>query len=318
MTAMARCWRSLWAGAALVALAASAQERPVAPAGPPPFAAYWFKAPGDRGEKRPLMLALHGCGGALDAQGGLNSSWRRYAAYFTAERMHFVVIDSFSPRGVKSICEQTRRDRPVTEEDRRQDVFAALAWLARQPQVDAARLMVAGWSHGAQTVLAAADASNADVLAEAVQPVALAAFYPGCARALENPQYALHRPVLLMAGALDDWTPAHICERLHERLAAQRERGVPGARMELEVYPGSYHGFDSVGEPRVRGNVAGTRSGRATVGGNTAARAASHARLFEFAASQFGQPLQMSHAHRLALPALPEPAPQRLMAGGLP
>lgn len=263
--------------------------------------AYWFKV--DAQEPRPAVIALHGCGGALDAKGQLNPIWRRYAGYFNAERMHFVVLDSFSPRGQTSICATPSKRRTVHEEDRREDVFAAISWLARQPSVDATRILVVGWSHGAQTVLSVIDASDKYVQSQKVQPKAAAAFFPGCTRFLKMRDYSLQSPLLLMIGALDDWTLASQCARLRDKLL----RGQNDASFDLVVYPESYHGFDGLGAVRTMDNVGNTRSGKATVGGNPAAQKASHARLFEFVAAQFSEPLLLSHEQRLKAPPSPLP-----------
>ena len=266
--------------------------------------AFWFKA--DAQEPRPAVIALHGCGGALDAKGQLSPIWPRYAGYFNAERMHFVVLDSFSPRGEKSICATPSRRRNVHEEDRREDVFAAVAWLARQPSVDASRIMVVGWSHGAQTVLSVMDASAKDVQTQKVQPLAAAAFYPGCTQFLKKGDYRIQSPLLVMIGELDDWTPANPCVSLRDKVLREQVQ----APFDLVVYPGSYHGFDGLGEVRTRDNVGNTRSGKATVGGNPAALRASHARLFEFVAAQVGEPLRLSHEERLKVRPAPLPSPQ--------
>jgi len=192
--------------------------------------------------------------------------------------------------------------RTLTEEDRRDDVFAALRWLARQPGVDASRLVVAGWSHGAQTVLSVLDASDAAVTAHPVQPRAAVAFYPGCTKFNRLANYSLAHPLLVMTGEADGWTPASACVALQQRLA-----GKPGAPMALEVYPDSHHGFDGSAPLHVR-EAANTRSGKATVGGNPEAMALSHARMFDFLAVQLGVGLSLGHEQRLAV--RPAPAVQ--------
>ena len=265
--------------------------------------AYWFKA--DSQEPRPVVIALHGCGGALDAKGQLNPIWRRYAGYFNAERMHFVVLDSFSPRGQTSICATPSKRRSVHEEDRREDVFAAIAWLAGRPSVDASRIMVVGWSHGAQTVLSVMDASDKFVQSQKLQPKAAAAFYAGCNKFLKMADYSLQAPLLVMIGELDDWTLARKCASLRDKVL----RGQKDASFDLVVYPDSYHGFDGLGPLRTLENVGNTRSGKATVGGNPAAQKASHARLFEFVAAQVGEPLRLSHDERIKVPPSPLPPP---------
>ncbi|MES2190151.1 MAG: dienelactone hydrolase family protein [Pseudomonadota bacterium] len=253
---------------------------------------YWFET-GDK-TPQPVIIGLHGCGGALDSKGNFAERFFRYAGYFNAERMHFLALDSFTPRGQKSICETPNNRRTIHEADRREDVFAAINWLARQPNVDASRIVVMGWSHGAQTLLSTIDATDKYVQAQKFQPRAAVAFYPGCLRNNRMWDYEVHMPLLIMIGALDDWTLADECVTLKNRLARNRAN----APVDLVVYPGNYHGFDGVGPVRIMEGLGNTKSGKAMVGGNPAAREASHARMFDFLSAQLGQPLLLTHAQR--------------------
>ena len=254
--------------------------------------AYWFDTEGS--EPRPVVIGLHGCGGGLDSKGNFAERLFRYGGYFNAERMHFLALDSFTPRGQKSICGTPTRLRTIRESDRREDVFAAIDWLVKQPNVDATKIVVLGWSHGGQTVLSVADATDSYVKAKKVQPRANIAFYPGCLASNQMWNYEVHSPLLIMIGELDDWTPAAQCVTLRDRL----KRNKANALVDLVVYPGSYHGFDGTGPVIVRDGVANTRSGTATVGGNPVARQAAHARLFEFLSAQLDQPLLLTHTQR--------------------
>jgi dienelactone hydrolase len=93
------------------------------------------------------------------------------------------------------------------------------------------------------------------------------AFYPGCA-SLAKADYRPVAPVLIQAGAADDWTPSRFCETLAAR--------APEGAVEIDAYPGAHHGFDRIGgrvreRPDVRNpNRAGGRG--ATVGPNPEAR----------------------------------------------
>ena len=254
--------------------------------------AYWFQA--DAAGRRPAVISLHGCGGALDAQGRLSASRSREAGYFNAEKMHFLVPDSFTPRGLKSICATATNMRTVYEEDRREDVFAAIQWLAAHPAVDKERIALVGRSHGAQTVLSVLDATARTVQAQPVQPRAAVAFYPGCSKFLQMWNYQISAPLLLMIGELDDWTPAERCVSLRDRLQG-RKTGPP---FELVVFPGSYHGFDGTEPVHRRDNVS-TRLGTATVGGNPEARERAHQLMFDFLAARLETPLVLTHEQRL-------------------
>jgi dienelactone hydrolase len=162
--------------------------------------------------------------------------------------------------------------------NRRLDVYGALAWLAAQPGVDGRRLGVIGWSHGGQTVLFSADRSSEVVAKATVQPAMLVAFYPGCTTVERAPGYQPVAPLLVMSGALDNWTVAAPCRRLVQRLAGRP--GLPS--VEYIEFPDSYHGFDGTQPLRELSDVGGTASGRAMFGGNPAAREASAQALMRF------------------------------------
>ena len=260
----------------------------------PALNAYWFPAKG--GASAPVVIGLHGCSGALNSTGQLASKWYELAVWFNREGFHFLVPESFSSRGQKSICEIHNSRRTIDESDRRADVFAAIAWLAARPDVDAGRIAIAGWSHGAQTVLKAIDRSDSSVVAQFPQPRAAVAYYPGCSASGRQSDYALSVPLLLMVGASDDWTAAAPCVALARRLQALPAKA--SAAVELIVFPDSYHGFDGTAPLFTRKNVGNTRSGTATLGGNPQARQQSRQRLFEFLSDRFERPLRLSHEQR--------------------
>jgi dienelactone hydrolase len=74
---------------------------------------------------------------------------------------------------------------------------------------------------------------------------AAVAFYPSCSRMLTG----LNAPLMILIGEADDWTPASRCiEKMPKEQAA--------AEVTLKVYPGAYHGFDTVGaNANVRGST---------------------------------------------------------------
>lgn len=265
------------------------------------LAGLWFRVPSDT--PRPAIISLHGCGGPLDDRGQLPSGTRREAGDFNAEGIHYLVLDSFTPRGLRSICEIHASQRTVTEDDRRDDVHAALRWLATQPGVDATRIALLGRSHGGSTVLATMDASNEKVAAQPIKPRAAVALYPGCGPYEREPRYRLAAPLLLLAGELDDWTPAVACTRLQQRLRFTSSAPL----LSLTVYPDAHHGFDSRAPLRVRDNLPNTRAGKATVGGHPPAREAARRAVFDFLARELGVTLRFSHearfhAHREPVP----------------
>ncbi len=205
----------------------------------------------------PAVVLLHGCGGAVTARGRIGARHRDWMERFVANGIVALLVDSFTPRGYRAICEM--RNRPITSDlDRPYDAYAALAWLRDHPLVRPERIAVMGWSHGANTVLAT-------ITEPAIRRtgwtgpgfVAAVAFYPGCST-LSRSDYRPTVPLLMQLGGADDWTPAAPCERLAARAA---EAGLP---VESDTYPGAHHGFDTP-TGTVRARLAGNRSGTRTV-----------------------------------------------------
>ena len=101
--------------------------------------------------RRPAIVLLHGCGGLRDAKGALALRHRDWAERLAGWGVVTLAPDSFTPRGPRSVC--SLRERPAHPwRERSEDGYAALAMLAARPDVDPARILVLGWSHGGSTV----------------------------------------------------------------------------------------------------------------------------------------------------------------------
>ncbi len=187
----------------------------------------------------PAVVQLHGCGG-LERQ---SYRWARWLA----DRGYVVlVVDSFGPRGVAGDCRSGADEPPITA--RFDDAFGALRYLQAQPFVIADRIAAIGWSQGGVYSIAVI---NGPTLERARQrgvklpPVGFAAgiaVYPGGCFSLVNEQVI--RPLLVLIGGVDDWTPAAKCK---EMVDAMRSRG---ANASIVIYPGAYHYFDVEGQKR--------------------------------------------------------------------
>jgi dienelactone hydrolase len=239
----------------------------------------WYAAPGSG--PAPAIVLLHGCNGAYDNQGRLNERLRGAVTRFNAMGIGALVVDSLMPRGEKELCTQKTGTRKVTMNERRRDALGALQWLSTQPAVDPARIGLIGWSNGASAVLAATNHKHAEVAAASVQANLAIALYPGCEAELKR-GYEATASLLLLAGEADDWTPAAACKQL----AAQ----AGGPPPQIEVYAGAYHGFDLAIPVRLRKDVPnGVHPGQGVhVGGDSAARNASQARIDAFLRERWG------------------------------
>jgi dienelactone hydrolase len=220
-----------------------------------------------------------------------------------ADRPGFVTIwpDSFStrarPHGVCTVASGP----PIPFRQRAADAYAALAHLQTLPYVDAARIAVIGGSNGGSSTLAAI-ADIAPNTQHGHRFAAAIALYPGCGRSIggwtvERDKEAAHKivgysgvfkplaPLMILIGEADDWTPAEPCRRL---TAASRDAGHP---VEIVVYPGAHHSFDSPAPLRFVAdrrnmNVPGGRG--ATTGGDKAAWADAITRVKGFLEQHLG------------------------------
>jgi dienelactone hydrolase len=226
----------------------------------------WMFRPAGEGPF-PALVALHGCNG-LYSRGGLTKHMREWAERLVALGYVVLLPDSFSPRGAKQTCSDPGRVQPGVERSR--DAYGALLYLERQPFVQPNAVGVLGWSNGGTTVLATVAAGSRARPASLAHDFRVAvAFYPSCRRAAAEYNTDPARPVTplhVLIGANDDWNPALPCVELGERARALSQP------VEVVVYPGAHHGFDSSAPLQTRSGVA-TPSGRATIGTDPAARA---------------------------------------------
>ena len=185
----------------------------------------------------PAVVQLHGCGG-LEAQS------YRWARWLVEHGYVALVVDSFGPRGLKGDCRSSPDDPPISA--RLDDAFGALRYLQSLPSVRADRIAAIGWSQGGVYAIAVINgpslerAKKRGVDLPAVGFAAGIGVYPDCISLV--PELVI-RPLLVLIGAADDWTPAAKCE---EMVTAMKSRG---ADTSIVVYPGAYHYFDVEGQP---------------------------------------------------------------------
>lgn len=197
---------------------------------------------------RPVIVALHGCGGLYTTsginRGKLNPRHAGMAQLMTANGYSILFPDSFSTRGESSLCSQKFSIRKIKQSHRSDDVDGALLWLETQPWADASKIVLLGWSHGGSTALRSIDANRQKVASRRLQPSAAITFYPGCSDALKD-NFRPQIPLVMMLAELDDWTPPGPCIQLAKNVGAS-----------FFVYPDSYHDFDNpVGAVRLRNDV---------------------------------------------------------------
>jgi dienelactone hydrolase len=142
------------------------------------------------------------------------------------------VLDSFSPRGVSTVCAPDKQ-RLVTVQDRAADVLSAAVYLRTQPNMDSDRIAVLGQSHGGR-VAAVVTERRYDQLYPNLLKAAVD-YYGGCGAAQVHGTV----PLLALAGEADNWgNPAASCRALAGGLTS-------GQPFEVYTYPHVAHGFDN-------------------------------------------------------------------------
>jgi dienelactone hydrolase len=197
----------------------------------------------DGSAPRPAVVLMHGCHGVAPQ----TVRWARWLA----DRGYVaLVVDSFGSRGLPGDCradDTGKADLPNTA--RFDDAMGALRFLQTQPFVQADRVGIMGWSQGGVFALAAVNGPSlerARARGAALPAPGFAAavgIYPGGCPSLTHERVT--RPVLILAGANDDWTPARFCEAMAQNMRAQ------GADVSIVIYPDAVHYFDVEGQPRV-------------------------------------------------------------------
>ncbi len=156
-----------------------------------------------------------------------------------------LVVDSFGPRGERSVCGNYR----VSVDDVAGDALDAFEHLRTLPFVDKGRIGAMGFSYGAMAALRTASPSYRQTQRnDATGFRAIVAFYPACTSRPGAPSDVVERwnnlrvdtdiPILILIGDADEQTPADLCaSKAHEIQKA-------GRSVSVKVYPGATHGFD--------------------------------------------------------------------------
>lgn len=193
----------------------------------------------------PAVVILHSSAG-VDATGTF------YAEALNAAGVATLEIDMWEARGVVNPA-----DRPAAPVLTYPDAFAALAYLAAQPDIDASRIGVLGFSWGGVVSLAASEQTYASMFGGGLQFKAHVANYPICYaanNAAMTPDIvsggALYQnltgaPVLIQVGSEDDYdNGAAACKALAATVNAQN-----GNVVQVVEYPGAAHAWDRLMVP---------------------------------------------------------------------
>jgi len=169
------------------------------------------------------VIILSGCAG-LGADVGIV---KRVNADYLPKGIATLVVDSFTPRGVKDVCSGAEIVSSIRY--RVKDTYAAKVWLTQRSEIDSKRIFLQGYSHGAMTAIAAIDAQWPTTPQNGF--TAVIAFYPYC-----SAKSKFSVATIILSGGKDDWTPAKLCEEITDK-----------NNLEITVYPNAFHAFATPG-----------------------------------------------------------------------
>lgn len=171
---------------------------------------------------RPMVVLAHGCDGLGNTP---TQDWiRDWSRFFWAKGYSIMVVDSFTTRGVATVCGAPAEHWSWR---RRDDAFSALDWLATQAHTDMSNVVLMGRSNGGNVAIRVMDRNIYGArLHHFKQSIAM---YPWCKKDVDT---VFTGPVSIFIGKDDDANKAEYCE-------AMRQPNVT-----VTVYPNTYHGFD--------------------------------------------------------------------------
>ena len=122
------------------------------------------------------------------------------------------------------------------------DAFQALNILSTHPLIDPNKIAIAGWSLGGAVALYSAWLPIAEKLSPGGNRFAAhLPFYPAAHMRPEEMRWS-KKPILIMHGEDDDYTPLLLVKGLEKELENT------DANLKLIVFPGAHHAFDSLEE----------------------------------------------------------------------
>ena len=179
----------------------------------------------------PAVLICHGSDG-VDGRGQF------YAPHLNEAGIATLEIDMWSARGTA----RGAAARPRSPLHTLPDAFAALAFLAAQPEIDPVRIGIMGFSWGGVVTLLSAVGEHAKAGGD-LRFAAHAAHYPVCWAYGRAPGLDLKgltgAPILLQVGETVAYDPPEAGPELLARLAPEDARLI-----ELVTHPGAGHGYD--------------------------------------------------------------------------
>lgn len=210
-------------------------QNAVQPAAASKLANALFATPTQAGHRQPAVVILPTCG-------GVSQHIRDWTEAAVAVGYTVLVVDSL--RGLPNDCGSPSK---ITNGRYIKDALDAVAHLATQPQVDAERISLLGFSKGALIATWLASSAVSSALRLGSPAVAsVASMYGFCSlgptrgrpQGIQILQPNTDRPLLMLLGGQDNETPPTSCL---DRLPKLKESGAP---VSWHLYPDATHAWD--------------------------------------------------------------------------
>ncbi|SHL21911.1 Dienelactone hydrolase [Roseovarius marisflavi] len=166
----------------------------------------WLATPEDDGPHAAVVM-MHSCFGLVEGADELAAHDKAWADILTDGGYVVLAVDSYTPRGAGSLCQE--RDRPVlARAERPWDAIGGLQFLQERSDVIDDKIAIMGWSNGAISLLwTVRDGASAATALDGPDFRTAVGYYPLCNDVLSRMDNYLPRiPVLIQIGADDDWT----------------------------------------------------------------------------------------------------------------
>ena len=180
--------------------------------------------------RTPAVLLLHG-------SAGIGANVDRWATELNKIGAAAFLVDSFTGRGiVQTVTDQSQLGSLAMIFD----AYRALDLLAKNPSIDASRIILMGFSKGGFAALYASLKRFQRMYASPnLEFAAYVPFYPACNTTYLQDEDTSGQPVRIFHGAADNYVPIEPCRNYVARLRNA------GKDVQLNEYPGAHHAFDN-------------------------------------------------------------------------
>jgi dienelactone hydrolase len=183
----------------------------------------------------PAVVMLHGSAGMI-------ADRAKYGPQLAAMGIAVLLVETYDSRRDLAAT-FIQRVLHITETMFVADAYAALAYLAHRPEIDAGRVVLAGFSYGGMAAEYAIYAQMADALApKGPRFAGHVAYYAPCIARFADSR-TTGAPLLMLYGADDELIRPERCEQVANDMRAG------GSEVTIISYPGAVHQWDG-GMPR--------------------------------------------------------------------